>query len=254
MESLGVWWCCACSVAFVKDRKGPCSWFPYYPYCACECRPSLVREVAQPELLFTHLAEALPAECNQKHGFVDMLFQTWFSLPSPASMRSGTSPFCGSRCIWGTEDDSRLVEWTLYRPFSMPFLFSLHTHRNTAIITVMIYSPPGGRSAPFHSDSCMRVPPSLCTRSQHDERDCSRLPRWQRTGQTRASDAPPFRGITAELRAPTERRNESAQPVIVTSLTNKPGPGPASELFKNLPHFSKKKIQPCFSVFVVCFF
>lgn len=46
------------------------------------------------------------------------------------------------------------------------------------------------------------------------------------------------RGITVELRAPTERRNESARPVIVTSLANKPGPSPASELFRNLPHFS----------------
>lgn len=32
------------------------------------------------------------------------------SLPSPASLWSGTSPLGGSRCIWGAVDDSRPVE------------------------------------------------------------------------------------------------------------------------------------------------
>lgn len=86
-------------------------------------------------------------------GFVHMLSQTWFSLPSPPSLRSRTSPLGGSRCIWGAVDASCPVEWTLYRPFSMHFLFSPHDHRNAAIITVMIYG-----SAPFHSESCIGVP------------------------------------------------------------------------------------------------
>lgn len=80
-------------------------------------------------------------------GFTHVLSQIWFSLPSLASLWSRTSPPGGSRCIWGAVDDSRPVEWTLYRPFSIPFLFSPRRHRKAAIITVMICSPPGGGAA-----------------------------------------------------------------------------------------------------------
>lgn len=43
-------------------------------------------------------------------GFAPVLSQIWFSLPSPASLWSGTSPPGGSRCIMGAVDDSRPVE------------------------------------------------------------------------------------------------------------------------------------------------
>lgn len=59
------------------------------------------------------------------------------SLPSRASLWSGTSPLGDSRWIWGAVDDSHPVE-PFYKPFSMPFLFSPRDHRNAAIIPVMI--------------------------------------------------------------------------------------------------------------------
>lgn len=92
---------------------------------------------------------------------------TGLSFPSPTSLWSGTSPLGSSRCIWGAADDSRLVEWTLYRPFSMPFLFSPRDHRNATIITVMICSPPGDCNAPFLSEN-------HAPRRAHTQ-----LPQWQ---------------------------------------------------------------------------
>lgn len=166
-----------------------------------------------------------------------------FGSPSPLQPLCGPEP--AHSAAVGVSGKLWMIPARLNEPFIDPFQ-CLSCFRRAIIETPLssqLWSTalPGGGgcvcSAPFHSDSCIRVHPSPRTRSHHSGGCCSRLPGWQRTGQTRAFDVPAFRGITAELRAPTERRNESARPVIVSSLANKPRPSPASELFRNLPHF-----------------
>lgn len=152
------------------------------------------------------------------------------SLPSPAPLWSRTSPLGGSRCIWGAVDGSRPVEWTLYSPFSMPFCF------RCAIIDTplspQLWSPalPGGRGAPFPSDSCIRVPPSPRTRSGHNNGGCSRLPGWENRTDTGVW-RPSFQRHYCRIRSANWEEKWVRRPVIVTSLANKPDPVlPASSL------------------------
>lgn len=219
VEPLGVSWCSVCGVGFVQGRQGPFSWFLYYPRHACESRRSVVPVVARPELLFAHQAGTWPCA----RAIPDLFFSplSTLSVVQNQSTRRQQA-YLGSRGCF-------LPSWM--NPFQCTSCF-----RRTIIET-----PPSSQlwsTAGLHFTQTRASGSLPRTRSRHNHGCSSRLPGWQRTGQTRASDAPAFRDITVELRAPNERRNESARPVIVTSFANKPGPSPASKLFRNLPHFS----------------
>lgn len=155
--------------------------------------------------------------------------QVW----SPASLWGDTSPLCScSSCVWGAVDDSHLLEWSLYRQaFNALPVFPRAIIETPLSSQLWSTALPGAAMLHFNqshvSGPLLLFPPSML--GHHDNNGgCSQLPGCQVTGQTQASDGPAFRGITAELKERTERRNESARPVIVTSRASQTSQKPRS--------------------------
>lgn len=101
------------------------------------------------------LAPALAAEWEQQHSLTHVLPVTCCLFTGLVSSLSvgWYSPLCSSsRCVWGTMDDSRLLEWSLYgRAFNALPVISRAIIETPLSSQFMIYSPPGGRDAPFQS-------------------------------------------------------------------------------------------------------
>lgn len=160
---------------------------------------------------------------------VTFFSQVW----SPASLWGDISSLCScSSCVWGVVDHSRLLEWSLYRrAFNALPVFSRAIIETPLSSQLWSTAPP--EVAMLHFNQSHVLGPLLLfplnTLGHHDnDGGCSQLPGCQITGQTQASDRPAFRGITAELKERTERRNESALPVIVTSWALQTSPKPRS--------------------------
>ena len=132
--------------------------------------------------------------------------------------------------------------------FQCPSCFSPCDHWKATIITVMIYSPPGDRDAPFQSESYIGPLLLLPPRTLESPRRwgllaASRLPENRTdTGIWRAGFQRNYRRIKRANWKEKRVRSEACH-CDQMSLTNKPHRNLKvfSSLFRNLPHFSWKQ-------------
>lgn len=208
VESLGVWWCCSCGV-------GP--------------MPHTITHVSADSQWF------------QRSLGLNYCSHIWLELrarPIPDLVLSPLPPFCGPEPVHsaaaGVSGEPWMVPARLNEPFIAPFQCP-SCFRRAIIDTPLssqLWSPalPGGRGAPFPSDSCIRVPPSPRTRSRHNNGGCSRLPGWENRTDTGVW-RPSFQRHYCRIRSANWEEKWVRRPVIVTSLANKPDPVlPASSL------------------------